>query len=92
MTKERIPGRLRQRVIDRDGLRCVYCGIDLLKKGIHLDHVIPEAKGGPTSYDNLQVTCSKCNTEKGVLSENTFENKLRIRALNILNRLGSTLK
>jgi 5-methylcytosine-specific restriction endonuclease McrA len=53
-----------------------------------LDHVIPEAKGGATSVSNLQVTCGKCNLEKGVLTESEFENKLRIRALNILNRIG----
>ena len=29
MEKARIPPRLRQRVIDRDGMRCVYCGLDL---------------------------------------------------------------
>lgn len=86
--KERIPPRLRTRVIDRDGLRCVFCGVDLLKNEVHLDHVIPESQGGPTSYDNLQVTCGKCNREKGVLTESEFENKLRSRALNILNRIG----
>ena len=88
MSKERIPFNLRRMVIERDGLRCVYCGIDLERKGIHLDHVIPESKGGLTSYENLQVTCGKCNLEKGVLSESEFENKLRSRAINSLNRLG----
>jgi 5-methylcytosine-specific restriction endonuclease McrA len=88
MIKERIPPNLRRRVIERDGLRCVYCGVDLNKNEIHLDHVIPEAQGGPTSFNNLQVTCRKCNLEKGILSEGAFENKLRIRALNILNRIG----
>ena len=61
MEKARIPPRLRQRVIERDGMRCVYCGLDLERNQIHLDHVVPEAEGGATSYDNLQVTCAKCN-------------------------------
>jgi 5-methylcytosine-specific restriction endonuclease McrA len=51
--------------------------------------VIPESKGGPTTYENLQVTCRKCNLAKGVLSEEEFVNRLRSRALNILNRLGT---
>jgi 5-methylcytosine-specific restriction endonuclease McrA len=88
MSKERIPVNLRRMVIERDGLRCVYCGVDLLKNEVHLDHVIPESRGGPTSLNNLQVTCGKCNLEKGVLSESEFENKLRTRAIRILERIG----
>ena len=88
MSKERIPVNLRRMVIERDGLRCVYCGVDLLKNEVHLDHVIPESRGGPTSLNNLQVTCGKCNLEKGVLSEGEFENKLRTRAIRILERIG----
>lgn len=87
--KARIPLNLRRRIIERDGYYCVYCDEDLRDAEIHMDHVIPESKGGPTTYDNLQVTCRKCNLAKGVLSESEFTNKLRIRAMNILNRLGS---
>ena len=86
--KERIPLNLRKRIIERDGLYCVYCDDDLSNAEIHMDHVIPESKGGETTYNNLQVTCRKCNLAKGTLSESEFTNKLRTRALNILNRLG----
>ena len=87
--KERIPLNLRRRVIERDGLHCVYCDDDLSNKEIHMDHVIPESQGGNTTYNNLQVTCRKCNLDKGILSEDAFTNKLRTRALNILNRIGA---
>jgi 5-methylcytosine-specific restriction endonuclease McrA len=87
--KERIPLSLRRIVIARDGLYCVYCDDDLSDAEIHMDHVIPESKGGQTSFDNLQVTCRKCNLAKGVLTETEFTNKLRIRAMNILNRIGA---
>lgn len=86
--KERIPLNLRRAVIDRDGLRCVYCDEDLVDKEIHLDHVIPESRGGLTTMTNLQVTCRKCNLAKGVLSESEFTQRLRQRAQNILARLG----
>ena len=89
MLKQRIPLNLRRSVIDRDGLHCVYCDDDLSDSEIHMDHVIPESMGGTTTYNNLQVTCRKCNLDKGVLSESEFMNKLRTRALNILNRLGA---
>lgn len=88
MIKEKIPKHLRRRVIERDGYYCVYCDEDLHDGEIHLDHVIPESRGGSTTYDNLQVTCRKCNLAKGILNEDEFTDRLRRRALNILDRLG----
>lgn len=89
MKKERIPTALRRMVIERDGYYCVYCDENLENAEIHLDHVIPESRGGLTSYDNLQVTCRKCNLAKGILTEDQFTSQLRRRALNILSRLGN---
>ncbi len=88
--KQYIPLNLRRSVIERDGPRCVYCDEDLQDKEIHLDHVIPESKGGLTTRENLQVTCRKCNLAKGTLTEQEFTENLRQRAINILARLGST--
>jgi 5-methylcytosine-specific restriction endonuclease McrA len=88
MKKDRIPLNLRRSVIERDGYHCVYCDEDLTNSEIHLDHIIPESRGGTTTYENLQVTCRKCNLSKGVLTEDEFTNRLRTRAINILNRLG----
>jgi len=89
MLKQHIPRNLRQRIIERDGLWCVYCDEDLTDAEIHMDHVIPESQGGETTYNNLQVTCRKCNLAKGVLTESEFTQRLRTRASNILNRLGA---
>ena len=89
MLKQHIPRNLRQRIIERDGARCVYCDDDLSSAEIHMDHVIPESQGGETTYNNLQVTCRKCNLAKGVLTESEFTQRLRNRATNILNRLGA---
>jgi 5-methylcytosine-specific restriction endonuclease McrA len=87
--KQHIPIHIRRQVIERDGLYCVYCDDDLSDQEVHLDHIIPESQSGPTTVDNLQVTCRRCNTAKGVLTEDEFVNRLRIRAQNILWRLGS---
>lgn len=89
MSKQPIPRALRERIIERDGRRCVYCDEDLSSAEIHMDHVIPESQGGSTTYDNLQVTCRKCNLAKGILTEAEFTQRLRTRAVNILNRLGA---
>ncbi len=89
MKKDRIPLSLRKSVIERDGYHCVFCDDDLTNSEIHLDHVIAESQGGQTTYTNLQVTCRKCNLAKGVLTEEEFTRRLRNRAVNILNRLGT---
>jgi len=87
--KQHIPLNLRRRIIERDGLHCVYCDEDLSSAEIHMDHVIPESRGGHTTYNNLQVTCRKCNLAKGILSEEEFTQRPRNRAVNILNKLGA---
>lgn len=53
----------RRNVMLRDGLTCQYCG----KAGgdLTLDHVIPQSKGGPNTWDNLVAACAPCNTKKG---------------------------
>jgi 5-methylcytosine-specific restriction endonuclease McrA len=90
--KQHIPLGLRRRVIERDGLTCVYCDEDLTNSEVHLDHVIPESQGGTTDFKNLQVTCRKCNLAKGTLNEHEFMHRLRTRAQNILYRLGPERK
>jgi len=60
--KDKIPQRLRTQVFERDAYRCITCGSYL---GLHADHVIPESHGGPTTLENLQTLCSKCNLLKG---------------------------
>jgi 5-methylcytosine-specific restriction endonuclease McrA len=55
----------------RDGYRCYLCGKALTRKQITLDHVIPLARGGTHTADNLRVACRSCNCRKGtkLLSE-----------------------
>lgn len=36
--------------------------------GLELDHVIPEASGGPTESSNIVLACRRCNRRKGVRS------------------------
>jgi hypothetical protein len=61
-----IPPALRTAVFERDGWKCVKCGIvdDLV-----LDHIYPWSRGGPDTYDNLQVLCRPCNYAKGTKVE-----------------------
>ncbi len=42
---------------------CYYCQKDFTIP-VHVDHVIPLAKGGPHSIENLCLACPKCNITK----------------------------
>ncbi len=57
-----LPRELKRQVWLRDGGRCVQCGSAF---DIQYDHVIPVARGGATSPENLQLLCSRCNQRKG---------------------------
>jgi 5-methylcytosine-specific restriction endonuclease McrA len=39
---------------------CVYCG----EPGTHIDHVIPLAKKGTHTWDNIVLACKSCNLSK----------------------------
>jgi hypothetical protein len=62
----RIPAQLRAAVLLRDSACCVHCRSSEL---LHIDHVIPYSKGGPTSLGHLQVLCAACNWRKGAMSD-----------------------
>ena len=57
--------RLRFEVLKRDGFRCQYCGAEPAKKDLHIDHILPVAKGGGDEIENLTTACADCNLGKG---------------------------
>jgi hypothetical protein len=66
-TSRNINARMRFKVLKRDNFKCCACGASPAKDpsvDLHVDHIIPWAKGGETVVDNLQTLCSKCNLGK----------------------------
>ena len=76
---KKIPIRIsiltRPNIYARDRYLCQYCGA---KEGstrmVHgkpekvvltLDHILPESRGGPWTWDNLCACCVQCNRNKG---------------------------
>ena len=61
----KVSNKMRFSIYARDGYRCRNCGVSQRYATLEIDHIIPIAKGGKSSYDNLQTLCHKCNVEKG---------------------------
>jgi len=55
----------RQRLLRRDEFRCQYCGIQPPQSQLTIDHVVPRARGGRTSWENCVAACTRCNSHKG---------------------------
>jgi 5-methylcytosine-specific restriction endonuclease McrA len=49
----------------RDGNTCQYCGRELPRSDLNLDHVVPRAQGGRTTWENVVCCCIDCNLSKG---------------------------
>lgn len=61
----RVSNKMRFSIYERDGYRCCKCGVSQKYAQLEIDHIIPIAKGGKSTYDNLQTLCHRCNVEKG---------------------------
>jgi 5-methylcytosine-specific restriction endonuclease McrA len=58
-----------QQLLDKYSRICVYCSKEL--QDFSVDHIIPLARGGDNSFENLAISCRSCNSSKGkkLLSE-----------------------
>ena len=56
-------------VVERDGLRCVWCR-RLCTGAVRptTDHLVPKVKGGPSWLQNEVLACGRCNRQRGHLS------------------------
>ncbi|MGB0775744.1 MAG: HNH endonuclease, partial [Akkermansiaceae bacterium] len=48
----------------RDGGKCQYTGRSLKRGEGNIDHVMPQSRGGSTSWENCVLACRKINTRK----------------------------
>jgi hypothetical protein len=54
----------RIKIYERDNYHCTYCGKQLTRFTVTLDHITPVSEGGDNSADNLKTTCLQCNSRK----------------------------
>lgn len=64
----------RRAVLQRDGYRCIYCGVQagelqkgqaLARQDFTVDHIIPRSRGGRNTWGNTACACPVCNHRKG---------------------------
>ena len=56
-----ITQKVKDKVWNRDGGKCVECGSN---ENLEFDHIIPHSKGGANTYRNIQLLCEPCNRSK----------------------------
>ena len=62
----KVSNKMRFSIYERDGNRCRYCHTRGSRYNrLEIDHIIPIAKGGKSTYSNLQTLCHRCNVIKG---------------------------
>lgn len=67
----------RENVYSRDAGRCQYCGAPVPRDEITYDHVLPRARGGTTTWENIVICCVPCNQKKGGKTPEQAGMKLR---------------
>jgi len=66
VSRTRVPRELAERVASQAGHQCGYCRTQerIVGAAMEVDHIVPEAAGGPTEETNLWLACTPCNRHK----------------------------
>jgi len=74
----KLPSNIIELLLEKQNGMCACCGLPL-SGSFHLDHIMPLARGGSNTEDNVHLLLPKCNQQKYTL---TFEEFLRARRKN----------
>ena len=66
----------RKNVYIRDRGCCQYCGKKVGLSRFTFDHVLAKCEGGKTCWENIVISCMKCNSTKGRKSVAKFRQPL----------------
>ncbi len=67
----------RRNVFKRDRMTCQYCGKQPGSGELTIDHVLPRAQGGQSSWTNCVLACIDCNSKKANRTPQQARMKLR---------------
>ena len=54
-----------EQLIERDGAACVWCGREMWRRDLTVEHVVPRSRGGHLLDENALVACRRCNRRRG---------------------------
>lgn len=58
-------------VLEKYEGKCAYCKV-YCKNSYHIDHKLPVSRGGDNSFNNLALSCPRCNLSKGTKTDYEF--------------------
>ena len=62
------------------GQECAYCGSTM---NLQWEHIIPRSRGGPDTIDNLVLSCSSCNLQKGAMNPIEWYDKKGLQRMHV---------
>lgn len=65
------------RLIARDGGACVWCGREVWRSDLTVEHVIPRSRGGHLTEENTLVACRRCNKRRGAKPVDAYVRELQ---------------
>lgn len=69
----------RRNIFKRDHSMCQYCGVRPGTSELTIDHVLPRAQGGVSSWENCVLACVACNARKANRTPEQAHMRLRKR-------------
>lgn len=81
---------LKKRIFERDGYKCVICGMGA-REGVEIqvDHIIPKDLGGRATFENGQTLCARHNFMKKNLKQTESGKKMFLRMLDTAKKEGN---
>ncbi|MDZ8026852.1 MAG: HNH endonuclease [Nostoc sp. SerVER01] len=55
----------KQQLIDLYDSNCWWCRQNLPQEKLTIEHLLPKSRGGSNSFENLRLSCFKCNNTRG---------------------------
>ena len=96
MAFDRLPKRhvrfSRINIFARDGFTCQYCGTRPHRAELNLDHVVPRALGGRSTWENVVCSCVDCNRRKGGRTPEQAGLRARPRWTPLMNLMLSSVR
>lgn len=84
---EDFTAKQREKILARDGYRCVICGKGRADGAeLHVDHIMPKDKGGRAVIENGQTLCSTHNFRKKNYNQTESGKKMFIRLLELARK------